>query len=217
MIAARQILVIKPEEDKKDRYKARCVTGGHKDIMKDYLVLGAQTVQSVSVRIFLEIAKVKGFRIWAVDFKLTYRQSDQLLIRKTFNKNLTPEFKHSPEEELQLLKSIYTLAEFGDQWLKILRWSHINWSGNDTNNNRPLTMLKIWGKRASRVDWKLCRRPASHRYQWMTDKIRCNLGKARNHRKLTTTIHLCRDAYHRQGRHVPYWPRPLHAQNRTDS
>ena len=70
LITGRHVLAIKSDEDKEERYQARCVTGGHLDIMKDYLVDGAQNIQCVSVRIILVVAEIKGFRIWVVGVKL---------------------------------------------------------------------------------------------------------------------------------------------------
>ena len=69
---ARHVLATKTYDDKEERYKARYVAGGHMDIMKDYLGLGAQAIQCVSVRIILVVAKIKGFCIWVVDVKLAY-------------------------------------------------------------------------------------------------------------------------------------------------
>ena len=63
MITARYVLAIKSDEDKEEQYKARYVAGGHLDIMKDYLVHGVQTIQCVSDRIILVVAKIKGFHI----------------------------------------------------------------------------------------------------------------------------------------------------------
>ena len=85
------------------------------DIMKDYLVRRAQTVQCVSLRIVLVVMKIKGFHIWAVDVKLAYLQSDKPLIRKMFITNPAPEFELSPEERLELLIPIYGIAEPGDE------------------------------------------------------------------------------------------------------
>ena len=101
MITPRYVLAIKSEEDKEDRYKARYVAGGHQDIMKDYLVHGAQTMQCVSVRLILVIAKGKGLRIWTMDVKLAYLQSNKPLTRKTFINNSAPEFELSLEEVLE--------------------------------------------------------------------------------------------------------------------
>ena len=97
LITARYVLAIKSEEDKEERYKERYVTGRHFDIMKDYLVHEAQTVQCVSVRIILVVTKIKGFRIWVVDIKLAYLQSDKLIIRKIFITNPAPGLELSPE------------------------------------------------------------------------------------------------------------------------
>ena len=51
LITTRHALAIKSDEDKEERYKTRYVVSGHLEIMKDYLVYGAQTIQCVSVRI----------------------------------------------------------------------------------------------------------------------------------------------------------------------
>ena len=51
MIGARYLLAIKSDEDKNERYKARCVAGGHLYIMRDPLVCRAQMIQCLSVRI----------------------------------------------------------------------------------------------------------------------------------------------------------------------
>ena len=63
LITAKRVLAIKLAENKKERYKARYIARGHLDIMKDYLFHGAQTIQCVSARIIVVVAKIKGFRI----------------------------------------------------------------------------------------------------------------------------------------------------------
>ena len=89
-------------------------------MMKYCLSQGAQTIQCVSVRIMLEIAKVKGFRLWAVDVNFAYLQSGQPLIRKILINNLAPEFELSPKEVFQLLKPIYGLADSDDLLQRVL-------------------------------------------------------------------------------------------------
>ena len=68
------------------------------DIVKNYLVHGAQTIQCVLARIIPVVAKIKYFRIWVVDVKLAYIQSDKPLIQKMFIANSALDFKLSPEE-----------------------------------------------------------------------------------------------------------------------
>ena len=116
LITARYVLAIKSDEYKEERYKARYVAGGHSDIMKDYLVHGAQTIQCKSALIILVVAKIKGFRIWVVSVKLAYLQYDKQLIRKIFITNPAPEFDLLSEECLELLKPFYGLADSGDEW-----------------------------------------------------------------------------------------------------
>ena len=78
MITARYVLAIKSTEAKEERYKASYVVEGHLDIMKDYLVHGAQTIKCVSVRILLVVVKRKGFRVYVVDVKFAYPLSKNL-------------------------------------------------------------------------------------------------------------------------------------------
>ena len=66
------------------------------DIMKACLVQGAQTIQSVSVRIILVVGKINYFRTWVADVRLAYLQSDKLLVRKIFISNPAAEFELSP-------------------------------------------------------------------------------------------------------------------------
>ena len=44
LITAIYVLSIKSDKDKEEKYKARYVDRGHLDILKDYLVHGAQTI-----------------------------------------------------------------------------------------------------------------------------------------------------------------------------
>ena len=66
------------------------------------------------------IAKEKGFRLWFVEVKLAYVQSEKSLIRKIFITNPAPELDLSPHEYLELLKPTCGLADSGDQWHKTL-------------------------------------------------------------------------------------------------
>ena len=64
--------------------------------------------------------KSKGFRIWVVDVKLAYRQSEKPLVRKIFITNPVLEFGLPPQECLELLKPIYGIADSGYQWHQTL-------------------------------------------------------------------------------------------------
>ena len=120
LITVRYVITIESDEDKEERYKARYVARVHLDIMKDYLVHEAKIFHCVTVRRILVVAKIKCFRIWIVNVKLAYLQSGKPLIRKIFIKNPEPEFELSPGECLELLKTIYDLADSGDEWHRTL-------------------------------------------------------------------------------------------------
>ena len=88
--------------------------------MKEYLVHGAQTIQRASIHIILVVAKIKGYRIWVVDVKLVYLQSDRHLIRIIFIMNPETELELYPQECLELLLPIFGLAESEDEWHQAL-------------------------------------------------------------------------------------------------
>ena len=115
MITGRYVLALKSVEDKEERDKARYVAGGQVDILKDYLVHEAQTIRLVSLHIILVVAKIKDICICVVDFKLAYLRSDRAFIRKIFITNPATRFELSPEEFLELHKSIYGIADLGDE------------------------------------------------------------------------------------------------------
>ena len=76
LIVSGYVLEMKSREDKEDQNKAGYVARGHLKIMKIYLVHGVQAIECVSVRITLVVVNAKGFRIWVVEVKLAYLQSD---------------------------------------------------------------------------------------------------------------------------------------------
>ena len=76
------------------------------DIIKDCVVHGAQTIQCVSVCIIQVVSRIKGFRIWVVDVKLAYIQSDNPLMRKIFISNHAHKFRKSAKDCSELQKTI---------------------------------------------------------------------------------------------------------------
>ena len=79
--------------------------------MKDYLVLGAKTIQSAPVRIVLKVTKIKDLHIRIVDANLAYLQSNKPFIRRVLISSTAPKIKLSPKECLGLFKSIYSSAD----------------------------------------------------------------------------------------------------------
>ena len=69
-LTARFVLAIKSNADGHVKYKARCVIGGHKESLKNYMVDGAQTLQASSSRLLLALATARGFDVWTSDVKL---------------------------------------------------------------------------------------------------------------------------------------------------
>ena len=58
-------------------------------------------------------AKVKGLRLWNMNVKIAYAQSDKPFIRKIFIINPALELELSPDECLEILKPIYGLVDSG--------------------------------------------------------------------------------------------------------
>ena len=83
--------------------------------MKDYLIHRAQTIQCISVRIILVVAKINGFPIWVAHIKLAYLQSDIPLIKKISIINPAPKLELYPEECPEPLKLTHGLAGSGDE------------------------------------------------------------------------------------------------------
>ena len=106
--------------------------------MKYYLFHRAQTIQCVSIRILLIISREKGFRVWVVDVKLAYPQSDKPLRRKIFITNPAPEFDLSPHEFLQLLKPYKWLRRLKRSMASNLRLPQTNRPKDDTQSDPSL-------------------------------------------------------------------------------
>ena len=62
-LTARFVLAIKSSTDDKIKYKARYVVGGHRDILKNYLVDGSQTLQASSARLLVALACAHEFKV----------------------------------------------------------------------------------------------------------------------------------------------------------
>ena len=56
VLTARYVLAIKSKADGSIKFKTRYVIGGHKDILKHYLVHGAHTLWTQSVRVMIALA-----------------------------------------------------------------------------------------------------------------------------------------------------------------
>ena len=120
MVAARYVLYFKSDEDKEEWKNERYVSGVHLVLMLGYLVLWAQTIRYISVRIILVGAMIKGFRIWVVSVKFVYLQLYEPFVSNRFITIAASEFELSPEELLELFKSICSLADSGHEWHRIL-------------------------------------------------------------------------------------------------
>ena len=91
-LTARFVLAIKSSVDGRINYKASYVVGGHRDLLKQCLVHGAQTLQTSSTRLLIAIANAFEFDVWSSDAKLAYLESTEPLLRHVFITNPAQEF-----------------------------------------------------------------------------------------------------------------------------
>ena len=113
-LTPRFVVAIKSNADGKIKYKARYVVDGHRDRLKNFMVHGAQTLQSSSKRLLLAMAALLRFDIWSSDIKLAYLQSTEPLTRRVFTANPSPHFELEPNECFELLRPLYGLCDAGD-------------------------------------------------------------------------------------------------------
>ena len=121
-LTARFIPAIKSYTDGIIKYKARYIIGGHRDILKHFMIHGAQTLQASSIRLLL--APMFGFNFWSSDIELAYLESTEQLRRKVFISNPAPEFELGPEDCFELLLLLYGFWDAGDLWHKTLHADH---------------------------------------------------------------------------------------------
>ena len=115
-LTARFALSIKSTVDGEIKYKTRYVIGGHRDVLKHYLVHGVQTLQASSVPLLFALACAHGFDIWSSDVKLAYIQSTEPLFRRVFINNPAPQFELGHSECFELLILLYGFCDAGDLW-----------------------------------------------------------------------------------------------------
>ena len=84
VLIARYVLAMESKTDGSIKFKARYVVGGHKDVLKHYLIHGAHTLWTQSVRLMIELTAILGFCVWSTDVKLAYLQSAEPLQRCIF-------------------------------------------------------------------------------------------------------------------------------------
>lgn len=124
VLPGRFILAIKSAEDGKIKFKARYVSGGHRDRIKDLIVHSAATSQPQSIRILLAVAAMFGFTVWTTAVSQAYLQSAEPLSRELFFSKRAPEFELKPDQYLKLRKPLYGLRDSRDLWHRMLDNHH---------------------------------------------------------------------------------------------
>ena len=96
--------------DGETKFKARYVAGGNQNVLEDYLLHQAQTLQATSVRLILALSSIYGFEIRSTEITFAYLQSAAALKHAMYVKNLAQEFELEPNECLQLVKHYMVIA-----------------------------------------------------------------------------------------------------------
>lgn len=114
------VLAIKSNADGEIKKKARYFTGSHRDVLKHYMVHGAQTLQTSFARLLLALASLLDFDVRCADVKIAYLQSSKPLERRVFIKNPVTEFELELNQYFELLRPLYGLCEADDLWHQTL-------------------------------------------------------------------------------------------------
>lgn len=116
--------MIKSSLDKKVKYKARYVIGGHRDKLNDMMVHSSTTLQPQSIRLLWALAAIFGFHTWTSDILQAYLQASEPLEREVSISNAAAELELSPDQCLKLLRPLYGLCDAGSLWYTTLDKHH---------------------------------------------------------------------------------------------
>jgi hypothetical protein len=118
-LGGRYVLGLKDPGTDKERWKARFVVQGHKDLMKHAIVHDTATLSQRGARMIFAMAAIFGWKVWTEDVRQAYIQTTGRLVRDVFLTNLhgaEAELNLKPHEALRLLRPLYGLTEAGDLW-----------------------------------------------------------------------------------------------------
>jgi Reverse transcriptase (RNA-dependent DNA polymerase) len=118
-LGGRYVLALKDPRTETERWKARFVVQGHKDVMKRAIVHDTATISQRGARMIFAMAAIFGWKVWTEDVRQAYLQRSGRLSRDVFLTNLNgaeAELRLKPHEALRLLRPLYGLSEAGDLW-----------------------------------------------------------------------------------------------------
>ena len=82
--------------------------------MKHYLVHDTRTISSCFTGLLLVFSAIFVFKVCSSDVKLAHLQSAEPMLRRVFVSNPAPEFELDANKCLDVLKTLYDLADSGD-------------------------------------------------------------------------------------------------------
>lgn len=133
------VLSLKNTETEKETYKARFLVQGRRDVEKNILLHSSTNIKQSSVRLFVALAAVFGFRIWSQDVSEVYLQCADKLMQDIYLKP-TKEFNLSSDQLLKLFKLLYGLSDSGDYWHHTFT-AHLNGDLNMTSTTDDLFLF----------------------------------------------------------------------------
>ena len=100
-----------------DKYKARLVAGGHRQVCEEYSITTSPTARATSVKLLFSIAAKTGMHTRTFDVKGAYLKAD--IEEEVYM--ILPKFDNNePNKYVKLIKNLYGLKTAGAAWYKLL-------------------------------------------------------------------------------------------------
>jgi hypothetical protein len=122
ILPSRFVFAGKYFEDGTEKIKARLVTGGQRDRLKDQHVHISNTFGKAHVRMQMALASIFDNNVWSSDVKQAYLQSSVPSLKDGFVRTDGMDF--GQKELAKLLKPLHVLSVSGDYWAKTLSYFH---------------------------------------------------------------------------------------------
>ena len=117
ILSSRFVLTLKNFGSADEHAKARYVAQGNRDREKAHMVHNINILRQSSTRIIVAVSAIKGFRLFSLDVRQAYLQSEDKMTRNVFLLPKRADLKYfglCEEDILEPLKPIYGMKNAGD-------------------------------------------------------------------------------------------------------